>query len=67
MGNDPGDTYAWDHGFVLDDLPAIRAFSIEEDARLRRYVESLDDTALSEPMELGPDFARPPWLVVAQS
>jgi uncharacterized damage-inducible protein DinB len=65
MGNDPGDTYVWDHGFVLDDLPAIHAFSIEEDARLRNYVESLDDTALNEPMELGPDFARPPWLVVA--
>jgi uncharacterized damage-inducible protein DinB len=65
MGNDHGDTYVWDHGFVLDDLPALHAFSIEEDARLRSYAESLDDSALSEPMELGPDFARPPWLVVA--
>ena len=26
IGNDVGDTYVWDHGFVLDDLPAIHAF-----------------------------------------
>ena len=34
-GNDVGDTYVWDHGFVLDDLPAIHTFCIQEDARLR--------------------------------
>ena len=49
-GNDVGQTYAWDHGFVLDDLPSIHAFCIEEDARLRSYVTSLDQTALDEPL-----------------
>ena len=65
LGNDVGETYVWDHGFELDDLPAIHAFCLEEDARLRSYVESHDDAALAESMELGPDFARPPWLIVA--
>ena len=65
LGNDVGDTYVWDHGFELDDLPAIHAFCLEEDVRLRSYVESHDDAALAESMELGPDFARPPWLIVA--
>jgi uncharacterized damage-inducible protein DinB len=65
LGNDVGDTFAWDHGFALDDLAAIHAFSREEDARLRSYVESHDDAALAESMKLGPDFARPPWLIVA--
>ena len=32
LGNDVGDTYVWDHGFVLDDLRAIHAFCLEEDA-----------------------------------
>jgi len=49
----------------LDDLPAIHAFSLAEDARLRRYVESHAGAALAESMELGPNFARPPWLIVA--
>ncbi len=48
IGNKVGETYVWDHGFVLDDLPAIHAFCLEEDNRLRNYVESLDDMALSE-------------------
>ena len=52
LGNDVGDTYVWDHGFVLDDLPAIHAFCLEEDVRLRGYVESLDDAALAESIEL---------------
>jgi len=65
MGNDPGDTYVWDHGFVLDDLPAIHAFCIEEDVRLRGFVESLDDAALNAPYGTRPDFTRPRWLVVA--
>src|SRR4026208_420689 len=34
IGNDIGQTYVWDHGFVLDDVPAIHAFSVEEDDRL---------------------------------
>ena len=64
-GNDVGDTYVWNHGFVLDDLPAIHSFCIEEDARLRSFVESFDDAALNEPWGTRPDFARPRWLVVA--
>ena len=48
LGNDVGETYVWDHGFALDDLVAIHAFCLEEDARLRSYVESLDDAALAE-------------------
>src|SRR5919106_1019735 len=39
IGNDVGQTSVWDHGFVLDDLPAIHAFCVEEDIRLRSYVE----------------------------
>lgn len=65
IGNDVGETYVWDHGFVLDDLPAIQAFCIEEDERLRSYVESFDDAALTESLAFSPDFARPRWLVVA--
>src|SRR5437879_7250193 len=45
IGNDIGETYVWDHGFVLDDLESIRAFCLEEDARLRTYVEGLDHAA----------------------
>jgi uncharacterized damage-inducible protein DinB len=65
IGNDVGQTYVWDHGFVLDDLSSLHAFSLEEDVRLRTYVESLDHAALTEPLRLGEDFARPPWLIVA--
>jgi len=65
VGNDVGDTYVWDHGFVLDDLPAIHAFCLEEDARLRGFVESLDDAGLNEPWGTRPDFRIPRWLVVA--
>ena len=67
IGNDVGQTYVWDHGFALDDLPAIHAFSLEEDARLRRHVESLDDAALTEPLAVGvdPDDRVPRWLIIA--
>ena len=66
IGNDVGQTYVWDHGFELDDLPAIHAFSIEEDERrLRGYVSSLDDAALNEPIKLGDDLTVPRWLIVA--
>jgi uncharacterized damage-inducible protein DinB len=65
IGNDVGDTYVWDHGFVLDDLPAIHAFCLEEDVRLRDFVGSIDGAALTEPWSTRPDFARPRWLVVA--
>jgi uncharacterized damage-inducible protein DinB len=64
LGNDLGGTFAWDV-FPLEDLSAIHAFSLEEDARLRSYVESLDDAALTAPRTLGEGFARPPWLVAA--
>jgi uncharacterized damage-inducible protein DinB len=65
IGTEVGETYVWDHGFVLDDLPAIHAFCVEEDTRLRRYVESLDEATLTESLALSPDFARPRWLIVA--
>ena len=64
-GNDVGDTYVWDQGFALDDLPAIHAFCLEEDARLRSYVESRDEAALTESLAISADFAAPRWLVVA--
>ena len=63
-GNDVGETYVWDHGFVLDDLAAIHAFCLEEDGRLRSYVESLDQAGLNEPLADG-DPREPRWLVVA--
>jgi hypothetical protein len=46
------------YGFVLDDVPQIHAFCLEEDLRLRNYVESLDDVALNEPIKLGENFER---------
>jgi uncharacterized damage-inducible protein DinB len=64
-GNNVGDRYVWDHGFVLDDLPAIHAFCLAEDVRLRSYVESLDETALSESLPLREDYAVPRWLILA--
>jgi uncharacterized damage-inducible protein DinB len=65
IGNDVGDTYVWDHGFELDDLPALHAFSLDEDVRLRDYVSALGDEALSEPIRLGDDLTVPRWLIVA--
>jgi len=66
-GHDVGQTYVWDHGFELDDLKALHAFCLEEDARLRSYVESLDEAALSEPMSMGddPNDVLPRWLIIA--
>jgi uncharacterized damage-inducible protein DinB len=64
LGNDVGDTYVWDHGFVLDDMAALHAFSIEEDLRLRDYVSSLDDAALNGPPTIGGDPNEPLWLIV---
>ncbi|HEV2029924.1 MAG TPA: DinB family protein [Candidatus Dormibacteraeota bacterium] len=65
IGNDVGDTCVWDHGYVLDDLPALHRFCLEEDMRLRTYVGSLDDKALSESLAMRADFAAPRWLVLA--
>ena len=66
-GNDVGETYVWDHGFTLDDLPGIHAFCLDEDARLRRYVASLDGGALTEPLVMSDDPADriPRWLIIA--
>ncbi|MGZ5290411.1 MAG: DinB family protein [Actinomycetota bacterium] len=68
-GNDVGQTYAWDHGFGLDDVPSIHAFCLEEDARLRRYVTSLDQAALDEPLTMGEesDDVIPRWLIIAHT
>ncbi len=67
IGNDVGETYVWDHGFVLDDLSAIHAFCLEEDATLRTYVESLDVASLTESMAMSdePDDLIPRWLIIA--
>ncbi len=66
-GNDVGQTYVWDHGFAVGDLPEIHAFSLQEDARLRGFVESLDDAALAEPLAMSdePDDVIPRWLIIA--
>lgn len=62
-GNDVGKTYIWDlDGFTLDDLESIHKFYLEEDARLRTYVESLDDAAVAEPLGTR---SVPRWLIVA--
>jgi uncharacterized damage-inducible protein DinB len=67
IGNDIGQTYVWDHGFVLEDLSAIHAFSREEDDHLRTYVESLDQAGLTESMSLSaePEDVVPRWLILA--
>ena len=62
LGRDVGETYVWDHGFVLDDLPSIHAFFGDEDARLRTYVEGLDQAALAEPLGRR---SLPRWLIIA--
>ena len=63
IGHDVGETYVWDHGFALGDLPGIHAFCLDEDARLRGYVESLDDAALVD--RVGTDSTWPRWLILA--
>jgi uncharacterized damage-inducible protein DinB len=63
-GNDVGQTYVWDHGFVLDDLADIRGFCLEEDARLRKYVQGLDQSALTAPPGVG-TTPHPRWLIIA--
>jgi uncharacterized damage-inducible protein DinB len=65
-GHDVGETYAWDE-FELADLAAIHRFSLEEDGRLRRYVESLDEAGLHEELALSDEAGDtvPRWLIVA--
>src|SRR5438046_3055764 len=53
IGNDVAETHVWDHGFALDDLPAIHLFCLDEDVRLRSYVESLAPAGLNEPLPGG--------------
>jgi uncharacterized damage-inducible protein DinB len=67
LGNDVGDTYVWDHGFALDDLPTIHGFCLEEDRRLRDYVETLDERGLHEPLAMSedPNDRIPRWLILA--
>jgi uncharacterized damage-inducible protein DinB len=65
IGHNVGDKYVWDFGHVLDDLGSLHAFCLEEDARLRAYVESLDEATLNEPMVLSENFQPPRWLVLA--
>jgi uncharacterized damage-inducible protein DinB len=65
VGNDVGDRYVWDFGFQLDDLRALHTFCLEEDERLRRLVESLDDDALAAPGGADDGFMRPRWLVIS--
>ena len=65
IGNDVGETYVWDHGFALEDLSALHAFCLQEDRRLRTFVESLNDEALAEAWGTDARFTRPRWLVVA--
>jgi uncharacterized damage-inducible protein DinB len=66
VGNDIGETYVWDHGFTLDEIQQLHAFSLEEDGRLRDYVTSLDQTTLDERLVLSeePDDAVPRWLIL---
>jgi uncharacterized damage-inducible protein DinB len=65
LGNNVGDTYVWDHGYELNDLNQLHAFSLEEDVRLRLFVESLDQAALDEPWGTDERFKRPRWLVIS--
>ena len=50
----------------MDDLPSIHTFSLEEDANLRGYVESLNDASLMEPLKMSddPDDVLPRWLII---
>jgi uncharacterized damage-inducible protein DinB len=63
-GNDVGQTCLWDTGVALDDLESIREVCTREDDRLRRYVGSLDEAALVEPLDMGEERAIPRWLIL---
>jgi uncharacterized damage-inducible protein DinB len=64
IGHNVGDKYVWDFGHVLDDLPSLHKFCLEEDERLRHYVESLDEAALNESLSPSESF-EPRWLIIA--
>jgi uncharacterized damage-inducible protein DinB len=65
-GNDVGESYAWDHGYTLDDVTQLHAFTREEDARLRHYVSALDRSSLDEPLVMSddPNDTIPRWLIL---
>jgi uncharacterized damage-inducible protein DinB len=67
IGNDIGETYVWDHGFTLDEISQLHAFSLEEDVRFRDYVASLDQTELDERLVMSedPNDTIPRWLILA--
>jgi uncharacterized damage-inducible protein DinB len=67
LGNDVGETYVWDHGFTLDRIAQLHAFTNEEDARLGDYVASLDQPSLDEPLAMSHDAEDtiPRWLILA--
>ncbi len=52
------------HAWANDRIPSAAA-GLSEDQRLRSYVNSLDDTALSEPLAIGPNFTVPRWLILS--
>ena len=67
VGHDVGETYVWDHGFSLDEIPQLHAFTLEEDARLRDLIASLDQPALDERLVMSedPSDTIPRWLILA--
>ena len=65
VGHNVDDSYVWDYGFELDDLNQLHAFSLEEDVRLRLFVESLSDEELAKPWGTDAEFTRPRWLVIS--
>jgi uncharacterized damage-inducible protein DinB len=66
MGNDVGDAYVWDIT-PFPDLASVRAFWAEERERLLRYVGSIDEEGLDEPVTFGGSTpaSAPIWQVLA--
>ena len=66
VGHEVGETYVWDHGYTVDDVRQLHAFTREEDARLHDYVAALDELALDEPLVMSeePDDTIPRWLIL---
>jgi uncharacterized damage-inducible protein DinB len=65
----PEERVVWDE-FPLDDLPSVRTFFAEEDARLLAYVASLDEASVNESVPIGPRLdgrpdMRPHWFILA--